>query len=67
MADVDAEEPCSYESRSWREWPGIDGWVLICDAHGHPAWGEVYQTPPDAPSGPCQWHDDPLVKEKNHV
>lgn len=65
MVDSVREQQCSYASLSWSEWPGIDGWVLICDVHGHPAWGEVYRSPLESPAGPCQWHDDPTLKETN--
>ena len=36
-------QSCWYSNAEWRDWPGIEGPVLICLNHGLPAPAEAYE------------------------
>ncbi len=53
----EVEIHCSYAKEQWKrgkKW-GIEGMIIVCDAHGTPANGEVYEVDePSAVTARCQ-------------
>ena len=50
----DNDDMCSFQPETWGDWPGIGGPVLLCNTHGHPGVGSVYDSPPGQATGVCQ-------------
>lgn len=60
-------EGAVYPEGPWVFMDWLDKWapLLVCDVHGHPAHGCVYESSdptqpgPEHYTGPCQYHPDP--------